>query len=960
MTERARTRESGLTQFRLLGDVAALVDGHPVGLGPARQRCVLAALAVDVGRVVPVDRLTARVWGDEPPLRARVTLLNYLSRLRQVLGPEAIARRPGGYALEAGRSAVDLYRFHDLCARARDRGADDRQAVELLEQALGLWRGEALTGVSGDWATAERDRLHQERMRAEGDLVDGRLRLGHGGDLVAGLSTRAAAFPHDERVAGQYMLALHRAGRTSDALEHYRQVRAHLVDRLGTDPGAALRHLHQRILDADPTLDSPTPRTAATKALGRRREGPLPRQLPAAPPRFTGRAAQLAVLTTVLSPTAEESTVDVSGPGTGDTPAVCVIAGPGGSGKTWLAVHWAHEHADRFPDGQLFVDLHGFSPSDAPMDPATALRGFLDALGVEPGSIPPDQHAQAALLRSLLADRRMLIVADNARDTHQVLPLLPGSPTCAVVVTSRNQLTELRTRHGARQVPMDMLNDAEAGQVLTARIGAERVAAEPGAAAELLGWCGGFPLALGIVAGRAASYPDFPLDVLAAELRDTATRLEVLDDSSPTASLPAVLSWSHKALTAEQARVFELAGLAPGPDLGLHAAASLTGLPTSAVRTVLRALEDMHQVQQHLPGRWRMHDLIGLYAADRARQDIPAADREAALRRLTDFHLHTAYRAERLLNPHRDPVELAAPAPGCSPQEFPDQAAALAWFAAEHHVLLASQQLAADRGWHATVWQLAWALNTYQLRRGHFPERLAMWRAGRPAADHADDPAVRILASRLLGGAAAYAGLTTEGVEHLTNALTLARQAGDRLSEGYVHQNLTRVYELRGEHQRALEHAQHALQVFRELDLPVRQAIALNSVGWFQAHLGDHDAAHTHCAAALELARAHHHREIESTTLDSLGFIAGCRSRYAEALDYYRQALDVYRTIGNTNYEANTFDRIGQTHRATGDHDKARAAWRRSVELYRIQHRMADAQRVQRQLDDLTDRTPDR
>ncbi|WP_231500178.1 AfsR/SARP family transcriptional regulator [Saccharothrix sp. NRRL B-16314] len=484
-------------------------------LGSARQRCVLAALAVDAGRVVSTDRLIERIWGDGPPLRVRATLLTYLSRLRRVLSDvdgADIVRRSGGYLLDVDSADVDLHLFRALCARAR--GVEDVEAVALLREAARLWCGEALTGLGGDWALAERDRLHQDRVNAESDLADALLRLGHGEDLVPELFARAAANPVDERVARQYMLALHRAGRPADALEHYRQFRVRLVENLGTDPGAPLQRLHRRILDADPSLTEPAPPTASQSASQQAPQPavelatPVPRQLPPAPPHFTGRCAELAVL--------DASALD----GVRRTVGITAITGAAGMGKTWLALHWAHHNADRFPDGQLYVD---FGRGGKRMSPAVAVRGFLDALGVAPNAIPPDPQARIGLYRSLVADKRLLVVADNVRSADQVVPLLPGSPTCMVVVTSRDGLIELFTRHGGRALPVDRLSWPAARDVLTARLGRARLLAEPEAVEELLVRCGGFPLALGVVACRAAADPRLPLAALAAELR-TATR----------------------------------------------------------------------------------------------------------------------------------------------------------------------------------------------------------------------------------------------------------------------------------------------------------------------------------------------------------------------------------------------------------------------------------------------------
>jgi DNA-binding SARP family transcriptional activator len=373
-------------EFVLLGGIAVLDGGGALDLGPARQRCVLVAPAVGAGRVVSVDRLIDRVWGQSPPLRARATLLNYLSRLRLLLadadtGAVTVARRPGGYTLQADRSAVDVLRFHDLCDRAR--AVDDGQAVALLRQALELWRGEALAGVDRARVETERDRLHQRRLNAECDLTDVLLRLGHGEDLVTTLATRAAQWPLDERVAGQLVLAL-----------------------------------HQRILDTDPALTPPP--AAISGGTAAKAEQPVPRQLPAPPRWFTGRGTELARLDQSLTTEPEEDPLrseTSSGTPAGATVMISAIGGAGGIGKTWLALTWAHQHAEQFPDGQLFVDLHGFSPTQEPTAPGAAVRRFLDALGVDPDRIPTDLAAQAALYREQGRDE------DAARVQQQLADL---------------------------------------------------------------------------------------------------------------------------------------------------------------------------------------------------------------------------------------------------------------------------------------------------------------------------------------------------------------------------------------------------------------------------------------------------------------------------------------------------------------------------------------------------------
>jgi DNA-binding SARP family transcriptional activator/tetratricopeptide (TPR) repeat protein len=920
-------------EITLLGEVTARVDGQEVDLGPPRQRCVLAALAVDAGRLVPAERLMGRVWGVDTPARGRATLHSHVSRLRGALrGAEAIVRRSDGYTLEVGADrAVDLLAFRALCEQARNAG-EDTCKVTLLTEALALWRGEPLTGLSGEWVEAERAHWEQKRWTAEHDLVNAQLRLGRGEELVATLSARTTRHPLDERVAGQYMLALHHAGRLADALDHYQQFRKRLAEELGSDPSAALQGMHQRILVADPHLvTKPTSTTTPVT---------VPRQVPAAPAPFVGRRDELARLDSSLStPTADGGTVLIS-----------AIGGAGGVGKTWLALHWVHRHFDRFPDGQLFVDLHGFSPAARPAHPADVLGGFLEALGVDRDRQPSTPERRTELYRSLVADKRMLVVLDNAATTDQITPLLPGGPHCTVVITSRNYLRGLVARHGARPVHLDVLTDHEARTLLSATLSADRTATDERAIAELVDLCGGFPLALGLIAARAAAEPHLPLTDIVAELR--LLGLHALDSDDPIASLPAVLSWSLRHLTDQQRQVFALLGIAPGPDIGRPAASYLTGLSVHDTYAVLRELTDASLVDRVADGRYAMHDLVRAYATTVA-GDLPDDVRENALRRILDFHTHTAHAAERLLNPRREPPHLDPPSPGVRVHPLADATTALAWFDTEHACLLAAHHTATALAWHPVVWHLAWALDTYHYRRGHRHDQLTTWLAAADAATHLPDPDTRTLARLFLGYAHAELGRHEDAVEQLNLAITLAEERGHVTHQAQAHRALARTWELKGDDQRALEYADRALDLYRGLDQPAWEANALNSVGWFAARLGDYDTAREHCQAALALHRRHPNPDGEAATLDSLGYIDHHSGNHTGAITHYRDALTLFRELGITYEVAYTLDALGRPHVALGQKDQARTVWREALQLYREQGRPDEVARVQRQLDDL-------
>ncbi|MEU4770183.1 BTAD domain-containing putative transcriptional regulator [Actinosynnema sp. NPDC023794] len=938
-------------ELRVLGPVELRVDGRLVEVGHARQRCVLAVLLVEANRVVTVEQLLDRVWADRLPYKARQVASNYVSRLRRVLTPTgdvAVVRRGGGYVLEVDPESVDLHRFRRLVEQAR--GREDAQALALQEEAAGLWRGEPFADLDTPWLAAARTGLEREHVAARLDRIDVALRCGRHTELLPELSALADQNELDERVAAQFVLALHRAGRTADALAHYRRLRDRLIEQLGAEPGTALQDLHQRILDTDPALAPPLVAIGGEAAPPAGE--PVPRQLPASPRWFTGRGTELARLDQAL--TAEP----VEGPrlagtgshtGTGATVVISAIGGAGGMGKTWLALAWAHRHAEQFPDGQLFVDLYGFSPTEQPVVPDVALFGFLTALGVAPDRIPADLDAKAALYRSLVAGRRMLILLDNAADTDQVAPLLPGGDSCAVLVTSRKTLSGLITRHGAHHVTLDTLSDGEAHALLARRLGAARVTAEPQAVAELIRLCGGLPLALGIIAGRVHTRPRIPLAEFAAELRDLG--LDAFEDDDPTTGLSTVLSWSYRALTTQRQEVFGLLGIAPGPDIGLPAAASLTGLPLAEAARVLRSLEEASMLSRDAQGRYSMHDLIRRYATDTAHHQVPDHVREAALRRAVDFYLHTAHTADQLLDPHRPSERLDPPAPGCHPHPLPDSRAALAWFDTEYPCLLAAQHTATTYRWHQAVWQLAWTLNIFSFRRGHLHDKLAVWQAGLVAAEHLHDPAVHSRAHRNLGNAYVLLGLHDEAIGHLHQSLTLAEHHHDHTNHALAHRTLGWAWEQRGDDRRALEHATHALRISRTFDNPVWEAWALSSVGWSAARIGDYDQARDHCQAALTLYRSHSDPSREANTLDCLGYIDHHTGHHDQAVRHYVQALTLYRDLGSTYQIAICLEGLGHPYVALGQHKRAQAVWQEALGLYREQGRDEVAARLQRQLD---------
>ncbi|WP_340380341.1 BTAD domain-containing putative transcriptional regulator [Streptomyces sp. SS7] len=920
--------------FTLLGDIGMRVGTRPVNLGPALQRAVLAALLVDAPHAVSVDRLAERVWGDRLPGRSRDSLYSYLSRLRTALSSASsadeaarIAKEPGGYRLIVNPDAVDLHRFRALVASARAEQHDDT-AADLFAQALRLWRSEPFATMDTPWFNALRDVLGQERLEAELDRNETELRRGRHAGIFPELYRQAEKHPLDERLAGQLMLTLYRCGRTADALDHYETVRVRLAEELGIDPGAPLRRLHQQILTAHPSLDHPVPGPDAASVL-------VPHQLPAPPGVFTGRGPELERLDRALG---EHRT--------GGTVVISAIGGIGGVGKSWLALRWAHQNAERFPDGQLYVNLHGFDPASAPMAPTAAARRLLGALGVDPANIPADPEAVFGLYRSLLAGKSLLIVLDDARNADQVRPLLPGSASCTVLVTSRKHLTSLVTTHSAQLLQLTVFEPAEARDLLVRHLGTDRIAAEPGPVATLIECCAGLPLALGITAARAAAHPDFPLAVLADELRETTGRLDALETGDLTASLRGVFATSYQALTPAARRLFALLGPAPGPDIGLAAAASLAGLPPARARALLTELETAHLVEQHRPGRYRTHDLLRLYGTEIG--DGEPAEARAALDRVTDFYLHTAFAAVSAIEGPDTPFRprLAPPVPGCTPMDAADRGTALEWFAAEHACLIAAQGTALSQGRHDAVWQLAWTLINFHLSGHHLEEYHALWHTALTAVAHLDDQGPRILTHWRYGHARALKGEFTDALAHLGNALGLAEDSADTAAQAHILRTLGWVWEQSGDCQQALEHSVRALHLYLSLDNTFWQANQLNAVGWLYAQLGRYEEAESHCEEALALFRESGRAGAEASTLDSLGYVAHRTGRWESALSHYEQALALFRSIGAAYDEADTLAHLGDTHEAMGHSGPARTAWRQALGLYRAQNRAGGAERM--------------
>jgi DNA-binding SARP family transcriptional activator/Tfp pilus assembly protein PilF len=919
-------------------------DGAVVPVPQGRQRVVLAALLLNANQVVSLDELAETLWGTTPPSSARVTVQNHVMRLRRALGPAAASRistQPRGYLIWADASELDIAQFTahlDAAWAAAGANSWDSAAAEAAA-GLSLWRGEPLADLGSEvLALREVPRLADLRLQALQTRIDADLHLGRHASVIGELQQLTRFHPLRERLHGLLMLALYREGRQAEALAAYRQARRVLNDELGVEPGAELRDLHQRILIADPALRLPEPSSDVPAHLGRR----VPRELPAAVPHFTGRAEELRALTRLL-------TYETPG-----TAVISAIGGTAGVGKTALAVHWAHQVAARFPDGQLYVNLRGFDPSGTPATAAEAIRGFLDALGVQFEHIPASAEAQAGLFRSLLADKQMLIVLDNALDEEQVRPLLPASPASLVMVTSRNQLAGLAAADGARLLYLDVLSHDEAVQLLIARLGTDR-ADEPAMVDQIASLCARLPLALAVAAARAAARPSFPISALAAELRDAGGRLDTLDAGDPAANVRAVFSWSTRQLSGEAARMFRLLGLHRGPDICVPAAASLAAMTEAEARRLLRELARAHLIAEHVPGRYAFHDLLRACAAEQAHHTDSDTDRREATGRVLDHYLHTAARAAVLLFESIEPVVLAPPRPGVAVGQPADRTQALAWFDAELQVLLAAVTLAARSGFDTYAWKLPWAMASFLQVRGHWQDWAATQRTALAAATRLGDAAAQAMCGRLLGQACSDLGDYHQARGHYERSLTLCQRLGNRRGEARIQQGLGGLAVRQGRYADALGHAEQALRLYRTIGDKGAEAAALNNVGWCHGLLGDYQQARAFCRQALILSAETGHRWTEGEAWDSLGYAEHHLGNLAEAAACYQRALSLHRESGDRATEAATLTRLGDTHHAAAALPLARKAWLQALAILEdLQH--PDADQVGAKLASTTDR----
>jgi len=889
-------------RVEVLGSVRAFVTDTEVKLGPSQQRSVFAVLALRANRVVSVSELVDAVWGDRPPATARGIVHTYVSGLRHVLEPGRSPRMGArwltsdgsGYSLELPADALDAEVFSADIRTARDLvSAGDRAgALQRIDAALQLWRGAPLLGATGPFVEAERAHLSELRWAVIEQRAELLLESDEHTNLVPELTEAVDREPMRERLSVLLMLALYRMGRQGDALAVFDRTRGVLADELGIDPGPDLSNMRDRILRADPALNAASRRSvrpAVVRVPNNRTRIVAPAQLPHEVPGFVGRLGELTRLTAMSLPALQlsaDSSAAVSEsaaarPAVGPAVVISAIAGTAGVGKTALAVQFAWQVADRFPHGQLFVNLRGFDPGRPPVSTGEALTQLLSGLGVSGPASVTDVDELAALYRTELAGRRLLVVLDNAASSGQVRDLLPGEPGCLVIVTSRNELGGLVARDGAQRLALGVLSEDEAITLLNGILGT-RSLAEPEAVAELARLCGHLPLALRVAAERVSSRPERPIADLVAELADGRARLDALatEEDDQSTSVRAVFSWSYTALNTEAAHLFRLLSFHPGPDFSLAAAAAMTGWPLADARRQLRSLVSAHLVEAGSTDRYRYHDLLRLYAGERAGLDETAESNAEGIRRLLTWYLHRSTSAFGALVPRTRPIAVDEPPADVPDPSFENAEQARAWCHAESIVLLGAVRLAIDSGNGELAWKLSSSLNPYLFEGAPFDDLIAAAEAGAAAAE----------------------------------------RLGDKGALAICMQRLSVTYNAAGHSADSIRCAQASVVLFRETADRTRVRGPLIMLAFQLARLGRLDEALDYALEAR--AACQETGAFEGATLEALGDIYAEMGRYAEAIDHGQQALAAARTVGDEFRETSALGSLGRIYGKAGQlHD---------------------------------------
>ena len=931
-----------MMRFRLLGPVEVRAGEDWRGIGAPKWRSVLAALLIHPGQIVSADTLIGELWRDEPPARAANLVSIYVLRLRRLMddpdGHLLVTRAPG-YLLRVAGDDTDALLFEAMVRDGRRAFAagDPEGAARRLTEALGLWYGRPLADVPPTpLVEAEAERLSELRLGADELRITAELALGGHDQAVAEVRRLLADHPLREGLWLLLMRALDGAGRHAEALEAYGQARDAISGQLGVDPGAELRQLHADLLAKDTaaspvgvisagTLSPPAePAPEPRPARGTKRAASGPAQLPADIADFTGRDEQVKRLSDLLS-----------GAGaTGDPGAVriAVVAGSGGLGKTSLAVHAAHRVRRRFPDGQLYVDLLGATA--APLLSGDVLARFLRDLGVDGRDVPVDEDERAARYRTTLAHRRMLVVLDNARDAAQVRQLLPGSASSAVLVTTRSRMPDLAS---TKLVDLNVLDDDEALKLFVKVVGEERAAAEPEATAELLDACAGLPLAIRICAARLVTRSGWTIRAMAGRLTDEHRRLDEMRAGDLAVRASFEVSFTSLPPSTDKkgidpALAFRLLGLWQGPSISAAAAAALFGVPEYSAEDALEVLVDTHLLESVTTDRYRFHDLLRVYAAERAEADLPAAERDAAVTRLLTWYMRTADAAASVISPHRYNIPLE-PAADPAPLAFADVDDALAWYDSERANLVAATRQAAGSGRDEVAWRLPAPLFTMFNRRGNWADCIATHRVALESARRAGHRPGEAWVLNNLGEALGFTR-ETEGIAHLEQALMIRREIGDRKGEAQTANNLADAYVILDRKDEALDLLRRALELNRETGNRYGEGVALNNLGEAFLDLGRTEEAidcfHRANRTFAEIKVPHG----VGYALHNVGRSYLSLGRDAEALEHLRQALAVHRATGDRHREAFTLRFLGVAQSRAGRPAEAEVSWGQAAVIF--------------------------
>jgi DNA-binding SARP family transcriptional activator/tetratricopeptide (TPR) repeat protein len=918
-----------VVRFALLGPVRAWRGGIEIDLRPRQLRHVMGLLLLRAGRPVTVEEFATLLWGEAPPMRAADIVHRHIGTLRRLLEPDLayrvqgrwLQRAAGGYRLDAEPESLDLLEFRRLAEQGRHATeiGDHAKALALRTEALRLWHGRCGADLDPDpEMLPEFHAVDQERVAVARAAVDDALATGDTQDLMPIIREVAEQNPLDEALQARLMLLLAATGRQAAALGVFHSVRSRLVEELGVDPGPDLRTAYDRVLRQEAVPEPPAPRA-------------IPSQVPAGTRYFSGRSAELARLTELLAETGRDRCATVVG----------VVDGLPGVGKTSLVTHWARQMADEFPDGQLFVNLQGFDVHRRALDADQALAHLLAGMGVPHERIPADAGARNALFRTMTADRRMLIILDNARDEEHVRPLLPSSPLSLVLVTSRNRLTGLIAQEGAAPLILTPPSHEDSRTGMRARLGAGRIAGEEGALDEIIERCGRLPLAMAVVCGRALTYPEWSLRDIADELR-MAAPLDFFDGEEPRSDVRNVFSWSYRMLSESAARLFRLLPVHPGPDFGPVGVANLAGLPLHTVRQLLRELARTRLLTETRPGRYAFHDLIKAYAAELGKVEDPEAYRIAAFNRMLDHLTRVGHEANIMLHGSFRSSEPPAVGRDATPEPIADTTAAMTWFTTELAVLEDAVEIPG-----ANTWRLAELLMPYYQRRAMFQRWTTTAEHALRAAIDADDLEGQAAMNRMLAGAMALGGRNDlsagrPGAEQrilaaagpLQRALALLDVLDRPLDKAHVYRNLGTVHAEAKRPVAARENFKRALALFEAAGDRRGIALTLFTLGQERTKLGDIDGGLSDLRRAEATA-------LELDDVNTAGSLAGAIAqaqvrlgRTEEALASYHRARDLLRRAGNALEVAVANRQLGDLLATAGQRDEAVLAWREARDRY--------------------------